>query len=85
MPLKINKRRYEASIATPEIAPTVWTREGREVIQATVTALGKRYYQVEFVDSASNVLSVLRLSEDALLNLAGTSRILAEEVERRKG
>ena len=43
------------------------------------------YYQVDFVDSAANVLSVLRLSEEALLSLAGTSCVLAEEVERRRG
>ena len=72
-------------MATPDIPITVWTREGREVVQATVTALGKGYYQVDFVDSAANVLSVLRLSEEALLSLAGTSCVLAEEVERRRG
>ena len=37
------------------------------------------------MDAAGNVLSVLRLSEEALLNLAGTSCVLAEEVERQRG
>ena len=55
-----------------------------EIVQATVTALGKGYYQVEFVDSAGNVLSVLRLSEEALLSLAGTSCVLAEELGATK-
>ncbi len=67
-------------MATPDTPITVWTRESRVVVKATATALGKGYYQVQFVDSAGNVLSVLRLSEDALLGLAGTSFVLAEKI-----
>ena len=63
-----------------DVPITIWTREARSVVEATVKALGKGHYQVDFVDSAGNVLNVLRLSETALLGLAATAGELANQL-----
>lgn len=44
----------------------------------------RRGYRVEFVDSMGTVLNVT-LTEAALLELAGSSCVLAEEVDQRRG
>jgi hypothetical protein len=57
----------EDSMNRSDVPITIWTREARSVVEATAKALGKGHYQVDFVDSAGNVLNVLRLSETAML------------------
>lgn len=63
-----------------DVPITIWTREARAVVEASAKALGKGHYQVDFVDSAGNVLNVLRLSETALLGLAASVGELAEHL-----
>lgn len=66
-----------------EVPITIWTREGRSIVEATAKALGKGNFQVDFVDSAGNVLNVLRLSETALLGLAASVGELADQLATR--
>ena len=68
-----------------DVPNTVWTREGPAIVEATAKTLGNGHYQVDFVDSAGNVLNVLRLSETALLNLAATVGELIDQLERPGG
>ena len=63
-----------------DVPITIWTREARSVVEASAKALGKGHYQVDFVDSAGNVLNVLRLSETALLGLAASVGELANQL-----
>jgi hypothetical protein len=59
---------------------TIWTREARSVVVASAKALGKGHYQIDFMDSAGNVLNVLRLSETALRGLAASVGELAGQL-----
>ena len=43
-----------------DVPNTLWTREGRAIVEATAKTLRNGRYQVDFVDSAGNVLNVLR-------------------------
>jgi len=56
-------------------------RPDRTVVRATVAGT-KGSYRIEFVDSSGTVMNIVMLTEAALLELAGTSCVLAEEVDR---
>jgi hypothetical protein len=53
------------------------------VIRAAVVRAAEGY-EVELVDSGGSVLTIQGLTEEALLELAGTACVLAEEVDRKR-
>jgi hypothetical protein len=60
-----------------ETAPMQLRERGQDVINAIAEAQDQGYYQITFKDQAGAQLTVVRLSLDALVELAETARTLA--------
>lgn len=67
------------------MAPVNWPiLPGCGVLRAAVVRDADGY-RIELVDSVGGVLAIQGLTEGALLELAGTACVLAEEVDRKRG